>query len=472
MEQFKARINELEYENSSLKRDLKLFLQLNEELRTENKILKDKIVKLENKVTKLESELEKCKVKPNQPPGSIPDFEKENLQNRKNKPGQKVGHKGISRIKPTEIHKIQHYYAKCCQHCGSHNIDEKRKVRTKIITDLEFKVLNTQEFYHDVKCKNCGKETQPQSIHGNSKSPFGKVLQTLIPYLRNVGGMTIRPIENLFKDFFKLDITDSSISNNELRISKEILGEYNNYLELVKKAEFSHKDETSYRINGQNHWIWVFDSIENVFYRLDKTRSKKVIQEDFGLNTKQISINDCYAGYNIFEKQQICWAHLIREAKAHSLKENASSNEKRFYLNLRKIYNDAKDFVAKDPPLEKRQEERVKLENKLCELMLSLKNKTEFLERICNRLNNRLMHCFLFVEVKGLPSTNNQAERSLRPFVIHRKASFGSKSVSGAEAKVMFKTLFENAKRRKEQLVYTLENVFKIQKEVMLMSTT
>lgn len=272
--------------------------------------------------------------------------------------------------------------------------------------------------------------------------------------------MTKRPTENLFRDFFKLEISDTSLINSEIRNSKELIDEYNNYLELVKQAKFSHKDETTYRVGGKTNWIWVYDSIDYVFYRLADSRRKQVLINDFGLDNKQISINDCYAGYNLFHIQQICWAHLIRESKFHAEKENASKAENEFYTKLLGLYKEAKFFVAKDPPELERQCARAKFENDLCSLMLSLKVKSEFLERICKRLNDRLMHCFLFVEVKDLPSTNNQAERSIRPLVCHRKLSFGSKSDDGGQAKVIFKTMFENAKRQKKQLVFALNSLF------------
>jgi hypothetical protein len=49
---------------------------------------------------------------------------------------------------------------------------------------------------------------------------------------------------------------------------------------------------------------------------------------DFGENPKQILINDCYAGYNIFKLQQICWAHILREYKFHAKKEDRTKYEK------------------------------------------------------------------------------------------------------------------------------------------------
>ena len=242
-------------------------------------------------------------------------------------------------------------------------------------------------------------------------------------------------------------------------------------MDKVKSSNFSHKDETSYRINGITNWIWVYDSKEYVFYRMADSRGMKVVNQDFGLNCKQISINDCYAGYNRFEHQQICWAHLLREAEFHSEKENAIFDEKKFFKKLKKIYSQAIKFSIGVHPIEKRISERAKSETKLINLMLSLKIKSEFLERICKRLGDRLKHCFLFVEVEGLPSTNNQAERSIRPFVIHRKVSFGSKSWDGAEAKVILKTIYENSKRQGIKLMHALDYLFENQEFLQVSST-
>ena len=470
MTNLKSRVIELEHENSTLKRNFEHVLQLNEELRTIIKKQDKKIEELTIEVSNLKSKLEKYEVKPNEPSGSKPFFEKKLSQKPHKKSGQKMGHKGISRVSPTDIHKIVDYIPKCCEHCNSTNLKE-FKIRNKIISDLEFQVINSKEIYHDMKCLDCGCKTIPKSIHGTSKSPFGKTIQTLIAYLRSVCGDTLRPIENLFRDFFNFEISDSSISNNEIRLSKETLDEYNHYLELVKSAKFSHKDETSYRVDGHNYWIWVYDSIDYVFYRMADSRGMKVIEGDFGDNLSQISINDCYGAYNKFEKQQICWAHLLREAEANAEKDGASENEIKFFIGLKELYIRAVNNADSDLSFEERCQKKLILENDLVKLLLSIKTKSLFLKRICNRLSKRLNHCFLFVEIENLPSTNNQAERALRPFVIHRRVSFGSKSIDGAQAKVIFKTLYENAKRMKINLMDTLNHIFEDNCNIEILTT-
>ena len=56
--------------------------------------------------------------------------------------------------------------------------------------------------------------------------------------------MTYRPIENLFKDFFKIKKTDTTLINTNTRHAKKSYPKYLEYLEKIKTYMFSHKDET------------------------------------------------------------------------------------------------------------------------------------------------------------------------------------------------------------------------------------
>ena len=54
-------------------------------------------------------------------------------------------------------------------------------------------------------------------------------------------------------------------------------------------------------------------------------------------------------------------------------------------------------------------------------------------ESISNRLEKQQDHLFIFLLHKSVPATNNPAERSLRPAVMHRKISCGNKTRKGAD---------------------------------------
>ncbi len=62
---------------------------------------------------------------------------------------------------------------------------------------------------------------------------------------------------------------------------------------------------------------------------------------------------------------------------------------------------------------------------------------------LCQRLLRYEDELFPFVLVDGLSADNNQAERSIRPLVIIRKISGGSRSEAGTKTRMALASLFE-----------------------------
>ena len=58
------------------------------------------------------------------------------------------------------------------------------------------------------------------------------------------------------------------------------------------------------------------------------------------------------------------------------------------------------------------------------------------------RINNFIDELFTFVEHPEIPSENNAAERAIRPAVIARKVSGGTRSARGSKTKSILMSLF------------------------------
>lgn len=61
---------------------------------------------------------------------------------------------------------------------------------------------------------------------------------------------------------------------------------------------------------------------------------------------------------------------------------------------------------------------------------------------LCQRVERFLPELFVFVAVPGVPAHNNLAERSVRPLVIARKISGGSRSPKGSDTRMGLASLF------------------------------
>jgi hypothetical protein len=57
-------------------------------------------------------------------------------------------------------------------------------------------------------------------------------------------------------------------------------------------------------------------------------------------------------------------------------------------------------------------------------------------------MNNFMDELFTFVEYPGCPSENNAAERAIRPAVIARKVSGGTRSERGSRTKSILMSVF------------------------------
>ena len=61
---------------------------------------------------------------------------------------------------------------------------------------------------------------------------------------------------------------------------------------------------------------------------------------------------------------------------------------------------------------------------------------------LCERVERFLSELFVFVAVPGVPAHNNLAERSVRPLVIARKISGGTRSPKGSQTRMGLASLF------------------------------
>ena len=144
-------------------------------------------------------------------------------------------------------------------------------------------------------------------------------------------------------------------------------------------------------------------------------------------------VTDFYGVYDHFpgEKQR-CWAHLWRDVKDLLAQFPTDLALARWAAQLRRLYHAARDQLPLTPT--ERTKRRLRLEDlvrRLCQPVLA----TEAPQRtLCQRILKYSHELFTFVENRLVPSTNNLAERTLRPYVIARKVWGGTRSEQGSIA--------------------------------------
>jgi transposase-like protein len=409
-------------------------------LREENKLLKETIKAFEKRIDELE-EIVKAKKKP--------DFVKEDIKEEPKISGQKEGHVGYSRHIPERIDEIKPLDSEDCKYCGK-KLSGIQNVRGRVVTDIEVKITNTQYIIHARYCKNCGRIVEPEFYDALPNARFGLKLMLLIMNMKIGMRMPSNKIVE-FLGMLGLEISDGEIYKI-LEQLKEAYGDYYDSLVIrIKEAVSKHIDETSWRTNGLNHWLWIFINKEIALYVIQRQRSSDVPIEVLGNQKDKFITTDRHSAYNVLvEKtgclQQVCWTHLIRNSK--DLSEHYQE-AKYIHKRLKYIYKKAKDGKTS-------KEKLLHWIDYIASRGYTSKEVFRFVKSICR---NHREDLFRFVGNPEVEPTNNLAERGLRHAVVMRKVSGGSKSKKGADTTAQLLSVTQTIKMQEGNFIDNMMNL-------------
>ncbi len=346
-----------------------------------------------------------------------------------------------------------------CPDCGCHLYGQSVARRRQVIELPPPQPVEVIEHeVHKSWCPRCGRWHTPKLdlrgvVLGHGR--LGVRLISLIAYLRGELWMTVRAIRNYLKTVHELVLSIGEIVEVLHQVREKGQPALQELREQMRSSPVVHADETGWREDGQGGYVWSFstpDGPEAVrYFERDKSRSGQVAKRVLSI-FKGILISDFFAGYNRYKgPHQRCWVHLLRDL--HKLKEEHTGNEpvQQWAGEVRTLYDEAKAAL---PELQERADpEREVLYNSLVERVQKLalpyaRDKQHPCWALSKRLLRHQDELFQFVRVAGLPADNNLAERSLRPVVVIRKISGGTRSPAGSKTRMALASLFATWRAR------------------------
>ena len=147
-----------------------------------------------------------------------------------------------------------------------------------------------------------------------------------------------------------------------------------------------------------------------------------------------------------FHTISYCWAHIISDAK--ELEDFYGEEGRRIKESLQNVYDKAKSFNGKGTSED--------VDNLYYKLVFLLDTGYEHLKTrkfVDNLLKRRKEWLFRLVIDPNVEPTNNRAERALRPSVIYRKVSGGTRSSRGTNAYDRLFSIFYTQKLRKRSFI-------------------
>ncbi len=272
---------------------------------------------------------------------------------------------------------------------------------------------------------------------------IGVRIASLVSYLRTTLRLPVRAIQAYLATLHNLELSVGEIVALTHAVREQLQPQIEVIKAQVQDSQIAHGDETSWREDGQNGYVWAFATpgpLAVRYFEYDHSRSHLVPQRILGPDFRGWLVTDFYAAYNLIPgPHQRCWSHLLGDL--HDLKgaPQATTIVVDWAQAVRQLYDDAQAWLQThplSPPAERRQQ-YTHLYDRVCVLGQQYAFATD---HPCQTLAKRLLRhqdeLFQFVLVPGLAADNNLAERTIRPLVVIRKISGGSRSEAGTKTRL------------------------------------
>jgi len=424
-----------------------------------------RIAELELRITKLEKENEKLKEENKQlrtileervsaPRISFRKLGYSHADKERKKPGRPEGHEGAYRPMPEKVDEVKEVKLEgniCpdCEHRTAH-LGYRRRVTEDIIPA---KVKVTEIQVHQYFCRHCNKVVEAPVTDAFPNCRFGLALYLHVVFLHKTSRMPFNQIKKLLKIIYGLQISEAELYFMTIRVALEFKEKY---VELIKELQTSphmYVDETSWPVNGVNHYLWCFISKGLAIYHIDRTRSQKVAKRFLGEDYRGVLITDFYSAYTRLScPKQKCLVHLFRELKETAADKNENSSFHQFEREVEEIVHSAIEYAGKEEDVIERGRMKYEYEE-MIEGIIQKRWRDRDAKRLSKRLKSHKGSLFTFLLYPNIEWHNNIAERGLRSNVVIRKISYGSKSEMGATAHSVIMSVMETCNLRDQNFL-------------------
>jgi hypothetical protein len=394
-------------------------------------------------------ELEKQKTPP-------PAFTKANV--KKPEAGEKKPRKkreahhnhGRRREVPTRI--VEHRMLSCpacASRLGGVSVARRRQV-IEIAPPPPVEV--TEHVIYHGWCSQCSRWREaPVDVSAEvlGQGRMGVKITSLIAYLRTVMRLPLRQIQAYLATLHGLKISVGEIATLLHRLTEKMEPTVAELKATIRASPAIQADETGWREDGSNGYIWSVSTPTVRYYEYHHSRSHEVVEALLGPDFQGVLGSDFYAAYNSYQGlHQRCWVHFLRDG--HDLKEQYAGDAavQEWFTQVKALYERARAYRGPDPDLPPARQEAARtqhqqvLEQELWQLCAPYAHTSSPLQTLCKRVERFLPELFVFIARPEVPSDNNLAERSVRPLVIARKISGGSRSPTGSQTRMALFSCF------------------------------
>ena len=413
--------------------------------------LQDQVVKLQEQVQQLKQKVEQWQRSAKR---QTVRFQRRQRVADPKKPGRKKGHPGTFRNRTKPPDEVIDVPVDVCPDCGVdlENIQTHEQFETEL---PKVEPIVTQFNVQVGTCPCCGKrvqgrhERQTSDALGAATESFGPNVHALATTLKYEGGLSFAKIGRLLRGFFELPAVPSTFVRAAQRIARKAVPTIEGLRQQLRQSAWVHGDETGWRIGTVSVWDWVFCSEQITLFDIAPGRGHEVILKMLGADFDGVLCSDGFCAYDVPDYVKLrCNGHVLR--RISGLKETLSDCVDQYRLDqVDQIFREGARLRSRHTVLTRVGYQRRVIENHFDDwLFVNTRFGHEDLQRLARHLNDHREQWFLYLYNPELPTTNNLAERQLRPGVITRRMGACNKTAAGAFATQTLSSLLATCRQQ------------------------
>jgi transposase len=428
-----------------------------------------RIAVLEARIAELERQLPKTPQNSSLPPSTQHPHAKPAPRKQKSgkKPGGQPGHSKHQRaLIPVErCTQVVPLVPAACRRCGEALAgSDSAPLRHQVWEIPEIKPLVTEYQLHRLTCPRCSTSTCGQLPAGVPLSQAGPRLVALTALLMGCFKQSKRRVALFLEQVLNQPCSAGWVVKLQNQATAALASPYQELAAHLPTEPVLGIDESPTKEAGQKSWLWTFVANSYTLFTLRTTRAATVLQELLTDDFHGVVNCDRAKMYWNVGRPQWCWAHLKRDFQA--LIDHPDHQVKRLGHDLmrptRELFRQG--ARSRDGTISRREFQRLmqpirqEIDGLLLRGAFSGNSK---LAGMCGPLYDHRDWLWTFLEVEGVEPTNNVSERALRPAVIWRKLSFGTKSAKGSRFVETILTVVETCHKQSRNAFDYLSNAIK-----------
>jgi hypothetical protein len=345
------------------------------------------------------------------------------------------------RMEPTDR---QAHAVAACPDCGA-PLAGGTVIHTREVIEVPAAPITvTEHVYLERRCPCCRRAHRPPvDLSGVvvGQGRLGVRVVSLLATLREVGRLPVRVIQELLATVWGMELSVGGIVGALGQVARRAGPLVADILARIRGSPVAHLDESGWREDGVNGYIWTASTpTERYFFR--RSREKEAVDEVLGEGFGGVLVSDFYAAYDHYPGlKQRCWGHLLADIKDLCQQQPKDAGVQGRAAGVRAIWERASGACPLPAYRAARQRGYERELSALCAPYLG-EQETAPQAVLCRRIAKHLSELFVFVGNPLAPATNNAAERSLRPPVVARKISGGTRGPGGTAIKMTLATVF------------------------------